>query len=386
MIRYTIKNFMRGIKMKIYPTEDQKAEIEKNIDIARAVYNIGLYIQKTNYDSGNRFIPYFDMINKFNEMKRTPEYNWLNDVSVGTIQCALQNLDNAYNLFFKKASNFPIYKRKKAYTQSVSMRSDRTRAHGEYFKVSGISGHIYAKNHIIRDDERLYDIAITRDGYGNYWLSFSRDVPTEVPEEIEYSEPIGIDVGIRNMITTSNGDYYHFSDTSKLERRRARKERRVSKYRKRYLDQASHTKTKYEDIPKSKNYLKAAYEAVKISRKIWNKRRDDIHKATRKIVDSNPESIVIEDLSVQETISNQPWMKKFMPQMLFYQIHKQIRYKSEEKGIKVITAPKDYASSQICSSCGYQHKIYGAKTFICPVCGLRIDRDLNAAINLRNLA
>ena len=384
MIIHKTEKLMRGIRIKIFPDEKQKQEIKKNIDVSRAVYNLALEIQKSNYDSGGKFIPYFDMINKFTQLKKLPEYWWMNTVSAGTVQSSLRNLDNAYNLFFKNASKYPKFKSKKNYHQSVSMRSDRTRAHGEYFKVSGISGRIFANNHIIGDDEKLYDIVISTDGHDNYFLSFSREIDIEVEDHT--SDIIGIDVGIRNMMTTSDGSYYHFSDTKRLERISARRKRRVSKYQRKYLDISNHTRTKYDEVPKSKNYEKALIYSTKTAKKIVNKRRNDIHQATRSIINKNPSAIVIEDISVNEIINNKNWMRKYAPQMMFYEMHKQLRYKAEAKGIEVIVADRDFPSSQICSNCGFKHKIYGNHTFSCPICGFHEDRDLNAALNLRNYA
>lgn len=95
-------SYMHGMKIKIHPTEEQKQEINKNFETARAVYNLALEIQIKNYNSGNLFIPYFDMIKLFTELRSKEEYKWMNQISVGTINSALRNLDNAYNLFFKK--------------------------------------------------------------------------------------------------------------------------------------------------------------------------------------------------------------------------------------------------------------------------------------------
>lgn len=265
------------------------------------------------------------------------------------------------------------------------MRSDRTRFYEDYVKVSGISGRIYTGLNYISDDEKIYDVVLSTDGYDNYFLSFSRK-NNYIFQDDNQSNPIGIDVGIRNMITTSDGKFYHLSDTKRLEKIAGRRQRRVSKLQRKYLDISIHTRTKYDEIEKSKNYIKASIYANKVYKKIHNKRRNDIHQATRDIINNNPSKIVIEDISVMDIMAHSLWMKKYSPQMMFYEIHKQIIYKAEERGIEVVKAAKDYPSSQICSNCGYRHKIYGNHMFVCPNCGLKIDRDINAAINLRNLA
>lgn len=375
---------LRGIKIKIFPTEDQIKEIEFNIATARAVYNMALHIQKSNYDSGGTFIQYFDMINKFNELKKLPEYDWMNKVSAGTIQGALRNLDSAYDLFFKKASKFPKFKIKKNRHQSVSMRSDRSHAKGEYFKVSGIHGLIKTGIHIIDDDVKVNNITISTNGYGEYFLSFSIKRPPK-SLDIPISEPLGIDVGIKNLITTSNGDYYHLSDSSIYERRLKRINRKFCKYQKRYLDISIHTKTKYDDVPKSKRYEKVAKKLYKTIKKISDKRLYDIHNATKRIIESNPSAIVIENIKASKMIKQSRFLSKDYPKMMFAEIHKQLKYKAEDRNIPVIIADKYYPSSQLCSRCGFRQKILG-HIYKCPICGLEIDRDLNAALNLKKLA
>ena len=128
--------------------------------------------------------------------------------------------------------------------------------------------------------------------------------------------------------------------------------------------------------------LKAQFKTYQ---KIKHKKHNDINNATKHIVEKYPSAIVIEDIRVSDQVKKS-WLKKFTPNMLYYEIHRQLKYKAADRGIPVIVAEKEYPSSQICSRCGVRHKVYGNKIFICNTCGLRIDRDLNAAYNLRDLA
>ena len=166
-----------------------------------------------------------------------------------------------------------------------------------------------------------------------------------------------------------------------------RQDRRLQKDYKKYLDIAKRTRTKYEDIPKSNNMQKRLKSKRKTCDKITNKHNNDIHTATKRIVSKNPAAIVIEDIKTSKLFkTSSPWINKFAPYMYFYEIRRQIEYKAADRGIPVLVADAQYPSSQICSRCGNSHKVYGNKTFICPICGLRLDRDLNAAYNLRDLA
>ncbi len=110
---------------------------------------------------------------------------------------------------------------------------------------------------------------------------------------------------------------------------------------------------------------------------------NDIHTATKRIVDSNPTAIVIENISVRKQMKDK-YMRKYSPYMCFYEIHRQLKYKAADRNIPVIIAEKDYPSSQICSNCGCKGYIKH-RVFKCSHCGYKEDRDLNASYNLRNL-
>ena len=379
----------RGHRVKLYPTEIQKSQFDRNIEIARATYNIALGIQIDNYKSGMPYIGLYDMENTFTILKTTEKYKWLNDASSYTIYRALADLDNAFQRFFKKVSGFPNFKSKKKAKKAYAVRPDRTHIKDSMIKISGIDlkdKYVEAKDHKINPDRPMYHPVISFDGY-NYWFSCSQEKDLVNMQSIEKTEPIGIDVGIRNMITTSNGEVYQLSDTSKLEKRLKHQQRKLDKDYRKYYSESIRTKTKYEDVPKSKNHYKRLKKQRSIYDKIRNKRKNDLNTATKRIVDQNPSAIVIETISVREIHEKEPWMNKYSPQLLFNEIHRQIIYKAADRSIPVIKADRNYPSTRKCSKCGYIDNNIGSKhVYRCPECGLEIDRDLNAALNLKALA
>ena len=260
---------------------------------------------------------------------------------------------------------------------------------GKYIRISGLKsgdGWVYASNHNIPEGKRLYVTGIEFDDY-RYWFFCKVEMPMIDMSDIPKSDPIGIDVGIRKMITTSDGEIYQLPDTYKLEKRKRRQQKRLSRYQNALMKEAIHTRTKYEDLPRSKSMQKLMKQFRKTCNRITNKRDTAIHTATKRIVDKNPEAIIIENIKVGNILAKGKWMNKFIPQLIFNKIHTQIKYKAANRGIPVIIADREYPSSKTCSSCGYVYKSFASQeTFICPCCGLRIDRDINAAINLRNLA
>lgn len=376
---------IKGIKVKLYPTDSQIKELNRNIQVARAVYNLGLEMQNNIYENGGKYIKYFDLITEFSRMRNNdPDKAWLNDVSLSMIRETLHNLDNAFIRFFNKQNNYPRFKSRKNSKKSFSVRSDRTSIYGKYIRISGLKDPmVLAKNHSIPSNTRLYNTVVSFDGY-NYWFSCTYQYETIDMSAVEKSEPIGIDVGIVNMITTSNGEFYKFSDCSKYEKRLKRQQRRLSKDYSKYYKESLDTRTKYEDIPKSKNHYKKLKNRFKTISKMKNKRMNDIHTATKQIVSKNPSAIVIENISVKEQLKDK-WIHKYAPQIMYYEIHRQLKYKAFNRNIPVIIAEKGYPSSQICSKCG-ERGYLKRRIFKCPNCGYREDRDLNAAYNLRNLA
>lgn len=377
--------FLTGFRVKLYPTENQRREIQKNIHLARAVYNLGLEIQNTAYANGEKFIGFYDMITEFARMRNhDKEKSWLKSISVGTMRETLHNLDNAYKRYFKHQNRHPKFKSRKTAKQSFSVRSDRTSIYGEYIRISGLSDYmILAKDHQIPQGVRMHNTTVSFDGI-NYWFSCTIECDPIDMSDIPKSEPIGIDVGVVNLLTTSDEEFFKYSDTSKLDKRLKRQQRRLAKDYNRYYQQSLDTRTKYEDIPKSKNHFKRLINRIKTIQKISNKRMNDIHTATKRVVDKNPSAIVIETISVKEQMKD-TWMRKYAPHMAFYETHRQLTYKAELRGIPVIKADASYPSSQLCSCCGARGRLNHRK-FRCPVCGHVEDRDLNAAKNLRSLA
>ena len=370
----------RGIKIQIYPTTDQIELINTNINIFRGVYNLVLGLQLDNYSKGNSYIKFYEMCKIISNLRNNNEnYRWLQDTTIGVIREALLNVDTAFQMFFNKITKFPKFKSKKRSKKCFSTRSDRCYSDGNYVYVSGV-GRIYCKNNKIPEDTRLHNVYISFDGYDKYYLSCSIDRDIQTNNEY-HTGVIGIDVGIRNMITTSDGDFYHFSDTTFYEKRLKRQNKRLLRYCSKYLEEARRTKTKYEDIPKSKNMQKFLNKFFKTHQKIKNKRYNDIHVATKSIISKSPKTIVIEDLdvlSIQNTIH-----KSVRPLVYFSEIHRQLIYKGEERGINVIKATRGYPSTQRCSCCGNIRKVYGSQ-YKCKNCGLSIDRDLISAYNLRD--
>lgn len=380
-----IKERLRGYRIKIYPDEDQCTKMDQIIHMYRTIYNIGLNMQIKNYNSGDKYLSYYDMCTIFKDMRNgNPDYTWMNELSMSTIRQSLVDLNNAFKKFFNHQNRFPKFKSRKRSKKSIGLRSERVYIRDQFIGIPDI-GNVWAKSHPIPINSRVYCARLSTDGYGNYWFSCETEREMVDMSYVPKTDAVGIDVGIRNMITTSDGKFYHYSNVSKYEKRIKRQSKRLSKHYNKMLTESKRTKTKYEDIPKSKNMRKLEYVQNKTYKKITNKHMNDIHNATKEIVSRNPSAIVVENLNVRQMLQ-QPWVAKRKHNILFYKIRSIIEYKAADRGIPVIVADEHYPSSQICSRCGNIHNPRSKHIYKCPVCGLRIDRDLNAAYNLRNLA
>ena len=376
---------LRGYRINVYPDEEQCLKIDKIMHMYRGIYNIALNIQIENRDAGNKHLSYYSMCKIFKNMRNDdPVYAWMNEISMSSIRQALVDLNNSFNMFFDGINRFPKFKSRKRSKKSIGLRSERVYIRDQFIEIPDV-GNVFAKQHPIPINTRVYCSRLSTDGYGNYW--FSCEIEREMVDMsyVPKTDAVGIDVGIRNMITTSDGEYYHYSDVSIYEKRVRRQTRRLSKHYNKMLIEVKRTKTKYEDIPKSKNMQKLEYARNKTYKRISHKLMNDIHNATKEIVSKNPSAIVIENVKVTKILKT-PRMRIYAPYMRFYEIRRQLEYKAADRGIPIIIADEHYPSSKICSRCGNIRNIGSNHIYKCPLCGLRIDRDLNAAYNLRNLA
>lgn len=378
---------LRGYKIKLYPTEAQKKKLNRFIELSRYVYNWAVATINEAYAITGEFSSFTQLCKIFKDFRH--KLSWLEEIPVCTARQAIKDAVNGFMKFFNKQANHPKFKRKsKPYKKSFTSRGERMYIFGDSIKLEGFERGdlILAKDHRLPSGEGIYyyDPTITFDG-DNYWLSTT--IYKEVqPLDIPVSEPIGIDVGIRNLVTTSYGETFHLPDTSKLQKRRNRQRRRLQKDYDKLLAEGKRTKTKYHDMPKSKNMLKRQTALRKTFRRISNINNTYIHTMTKRILDRNPSAIVIENISVEEMTKKNPFLNRKKPQMMFYTIHEQLRYKAADRGIPVITADKYFPSTKTCNRCGYINNIGSSAIYTCEACGYTIDRDLNAAYNLRDLA
>lgn len=394
------ERFARGYTIEIYPTQEQINKLEHIFDLYRFVYNWALGKQIEARTNTGSFIAFIDMCKEFHDFRNDPNNEWIKDILLMTARFAIKQVDRACFSYANGQNKYPKFKLKRNNYKSFHVRGeeDRLRFKDGYVHFEGLDRNewIYCGEHHIpnTDNIRYRDVTISTNGYGKYFLSTTVEITIPIIQQ-PLNEPIGIDMGIRNMMYCSDGTIYTLPDTSKYEKRKQRLDRQLGKARERIAKETvklkgqSKTKTVPMDyIPKkSKTTLKRQEKYEKTCKRISNINKNAIYEAVNDIIKKSPSIIVIEDLKVNEMRESKYLSKKSKSNIMFYFIRKQLEYKANQKGIDVKVADMYYPSSQICHNCGsMKYMPLKYKRYICPVCGINVDRDFNAAINLRNLA
>ena len=387
---------IRGYKYRIYPTEEQAERINGLIHYTRFAYNWAVekeYKLYEQYKLGNSeygFYSYIDLEKLFlEELKINPKMQWIKDNNYPTsiLKYTFMNLVNGFDRFFKgQNKGKPWFKSKKHCKKAFPVRYDRFYIKNNKVRFTGVGSYIdLGFDCGLNVSKVMNSTSISLDNLGNYYISFSLEEENE-ELEIPKSEGVGIDIGIRQTFVLSTGEIYNQpkEKLEKLEKKRRRQQRRVTRDINRRKEIGRHTKTKYEDIPKSKRAIKREIKLLKTYRKIHNIKDTFYHNITKKIVDRNPEYVCMETFGVTDIQTKRPYMNDKIVNVSFYDITRKMRYKCEKYNIPFISAPQEFPSTQLCNNCGYKKDLHGNHVYKCPVCGMKMDRDINAAINLRN--
>ncbi len=354
-------------KIRLDPNNKQKGYFVRACGVTRFTYNWALAEWKLQYD--NRDKPSgFLLKKKFNSIKKQ-EFPFVMDVTKCASEQAFTNLGKAFQGFFRdiktgRKPGYPKFKKKGKSKDSFYIANDKLKFDGKKVRIPKLG---WVR---MRESPRLAGkilSAIVSKTAGMWFISVN--VEQEVPDPIAKGPVIGVDVGVRNLATTSDGRV--FKNPKALKQ---------AGFRLRLLHKSVSRKKKG-----SSNRKKAVIKLARQYYKVSNIRKDSIHKATTAITKSCS-CVGIESLNVEKMLQNRR-LAKDLSDAAMSEFLRQIEYKSLWKGVQVVKADRFYPSSKTCSRCGYIKKdLGGNKTYICDQCGLMIDRDLNASINSKNLA
>lgn len=375
---------LKSFKTEINPTVEQKTKIIKTIGVCRYIYNFYIACNKALYDKGEKFMTgkSFSVWLNNEYIPNNPEKIWIKEVYSKAVKKSIEDGYTAFTRFFKHQSGFPNFKKKsksdvKMYFVKNNPKDCRCERHRLNIPTLGW----------VRIKEKGY-IPTTKDGLtiksgtvsikaGRYYVSVLVEIP-DIKIVNNGNDGIGIDLGLKNFAIVSNGKIYENINKSvrikKLEKRLRREQKCLSR--------------KYENLKKEestqKNIQKQKLKVQILHHKINNIRTDYINKAIAEIVKTKPSYITIEDLNVSGMMKNRHLAKAVASQK-FYEFRTKIKAKCSENGIELRVVDRWFPSSKICHRCGAIKKDLKLSDRIYRYdCGYVEDRDLNAALNLRD--
>lgn len=352
---------LKSFKYRISPKAEQPILLNKHIGSARFIYNLALETKQMAY-AGNRIsLSCFDLMNQLPGLKK--ECKWLQEINSQTLQQSIRNLDNAFTRFFKGQGDFPKFKKKKSagsfnIPQGISIKNNKI------FIPKFREGINIIMHRPIKGE--IKQATISKKASGKYFVSILCETGIEINAKKTISEnnTIGIDLGIKSFIVTSNGKKYNNPQFLKKSLGKLKYlQNRFSKYK------GKNTKEKL----------------INLHEKVGNQRNDFLHKISSELI-NNHDCIAIENLQIvnmlkshnlAQCISDAGWGK-------FVDF---LKYKANWNGVNILEIGTFDPSSKTCSSCGRINKELSLndREWMCS-CGEVIDRDINAAINIKNFA
>ena len=365
-------------KVKLHPTKTQNQKMIQSAGTSRWAYNWTIAKQQENYSLGNKFIQDGEIRKELTQLKKTEELNWLNDYSNNITKKAIKDACDAYKKFFKKLSMIPKFKSRKKSRPSFYQDTEKIKFKDGKVRLEKIGWVNLAEKDRIPEDSKYCNPRITNDGL-DWYVSVGIEVEKPILDNV-VTEPIGIDLGIKDLAVVSNGQTFkNINKQKKIKKLKKRLKRQQKKASKLY-----EKIKKKENVTKSYNLMKQELQIKKTYKTMTDVRTNHIHQMTSKLVRNNPEYITIETLNISNMMKNKHISRAIQEQKLF-EVIRQLRYKCDWYGIELREVDKWFPSSKTCSDCGFVHTNLQLKDriFKCPSCGFEINRDYNASINLR---
>ena len=385
-----MRKLLKSYKTEIAPTEEQKVKILKTIGTCRFIYNFYLAHNRELHDKGEKFLSSTKFRVWLNNeyLPQHTEYSWIKEAYSKAVTQSVGNAQMAFKRFFDHKSAFPRFKKKgKSEAKMYFVRNNPTDCRCERHKVN------IPSLGWVRIKEKGY-LPTTKSGCvirsgtvsvraGKFYVSVLVVNCTKINDDRTFSEGIGIDLGLKNFAIVSTGKAYKNINKSakhqKISRQLVRAQRSLSR-------KYEAMKTKKGETAQRANIQKQKLKVQKLYQRIDNIQTDYINKTIAEIVKAKPSYITIEDLNVKGMMKNKHLSKAIAFQK-FYEFRKRLLAKCKENGIELRIADRWYPSSKICHCCGTVKKSLrlSDRVFVCD-CGYIEDRDLNAALNLKDAA
>ena len=339
---------MKTFKTKLKLNNKQRTRLFKNASVSRFAYNLTLEIQEENYKKGNKFLSDSE-VRKIITKRKQNDLAWLYDYNCDIVKQAVKDACKAYKMFFNKKAKKPKFKSAKLTKPSFYVDGWKLKIENGYVKIPLCTKiKLYEKDYI-PEGLNYQNPRITFDGI-DWWLSVG--LPIEIGQYELTDEIIGIDLGLKELATCSNGMVFHNVSKSK-------EYQKVNKSLKQKQRQVSR---KYEMNKQGNKFIKTS-NINKLERKIQKKRirlqnikKDYFHKSSTALVRTKPKAIVLEDLNVAGMRKNKH-LSHSLQETSISTFKQMLISKAESHGIEVVLADRFYPSSQICSHCGSRRSI-----------------------------
>ena len=373
---------IKSYKIRLYPTKKQEQQVWQHICACRYIWNYMLSIQQERHKNNENHLSAFSMMKLLTQLKNDGEHEWLYEVSNASLQITCQDLQNAYDGFFKKISGFPKFKSRKRSKPKFPIRGERFYFVDKYFVKIPKLGRIKYKTDFEFPIGSKNQFINPRISYvnGKYMLSFGIECENQASELTNIS--MGIDLGVKELaVVEFNGERIVFHNINKSQKIRTLKKR--MKYLQRSISRKYEKNRIGNKYCKTKNIEKQEDKLRSIYARITNIRTNYINQTTHKLISLLPMRVVMEDLNVSGLMKNRHLSGAIQEQCLSSFIRK-IKYKCEWNGIGFVQADRFFPSSKICSNCGCikRNLRLSDRIYKCDECGIIIDRDYNAAVNL----
>jgi putative transposase len=362
---------LKAIKIRLYPTDNQQLYINKLIGSSRYVYNQCLNYKIIEYSLWNNTTGIKDTGKHLTELKQEKE--WLKESHSKVLQQSLINLETAYKNFFKSGSGFPKFKSRHQ-NQSCRFPVDAiSGVKGNRINIINALKDIHYKcssndeKYLNKNQDLIKSGTLSKTKSGNYYFSILIDKPNKTIKKTA-NHIVGIDLGIKDFIVSSEGTRYENLKSKRLNQNKlVRLHRELSR-----------------KVKGSNKRNKARIRLAKTYEKLNNIKEYYLHSVINQLLSEN-QTIVMEDLNVKGMLKNHK-LAKSIQELSLNRFKTILRYKAEWYGREVIEVSKWFPSSKLCGACGYKNQELELKdrTWVCPECGVVHDRDLNAAMNIRN--
>jgi putative transposase len=352
---------LKSYKYKIKPNEEQKVLLNKHFGSIRFAYNYFLNERKVEYETNKQTLNYNDNSAALTKLKKTEEFKWLREINSQSLQHSLKGLDDAYNSFFKKRTGFPKFK---------SKHDKNSFKVPQYVKV--INGCLIIpkfKDSIKMIQDRKFkgeirQCTLSKTTTDEYFVSILVEIEHKKFEKT--GKQVGIDLGIKDFVITSDGFKYKNNKYTK-------------KYARKLKEHQQHLSRK---VKGSNRYNKQKLKVAKLHKKITNSRADNLHKVSTELI-KKYDVIFVEDLNIKGMIKNHK-LSKHIADVSWGKFLTLLDYKAEWNDKQIVRIDRFFPSSKQCNNCGYinQNLKLDIREWTCPSCKTKLDRDLNASKNI----